>query len=109
MGDIIVTKADTIPTKKVVEILGNVCAKKLVWVSEDPEGLFQELKVKARVLGADAVINAIYVPSGFGFSASATGVAVKLADENEKKCPKCKKALPEGKIAFCPYCGSSLS
>jgi hypothetical protein len=62
-------------------------------------------------IGTDIILfyTAPIVPSGLGFSASATGVAVKLADEYEKKCSKCKKSLPEGKIAFCPYCGSSLS
>jgi uncharacterized protein YbjQ (UPF0145 family) len=109
MVDIIVTESETIPSKKVVEILGNVSVKKVMWLIEDPEKLFQELRKQARVLGADAVISVVYRPLSSGIAAQATGIAVKLANESAPKCNNCNKELPEGNIAFCPHCGSSLS
>jgi Arc/MetJ-type ribon-helix-helix transcriptional regulator len=28
--------------------------------------------------------------------------------EQDRKCPKCGKQMPEGSCSFCPYCGTSL-
>lgn len=109
MVEIIMSTTDNIPTKKIVKVLGNISAKKTVWLSENPEGCFKELKKKARLLGANAIINAKYHSSGLGMSASATGVAVKVEDITQLVCGQCSKELPEGDFSFCPYCGSKLS
>jgi len=108
MVNILVSKSDGIPTKKIVTVLGNISAKKLMWWSESPEECFEELKKKAEKMGADGSINVAYVPSGLGFSASCHGLAVKLADAEIHTCTKCNKELPSGNYTYCPHCGSSL-
>jgi uncharacterized protein YbjQ (UPF0145 family) len=109
VGDILISKSDNIPTKKIVAVLGNVSARKVMWTSENPEKCFKELKKKAEKMGADGIINVTYEPSGLGgVSASCHGLAVKLADADRQKCPKCKKELPLGNYTYCPHCGSSL-
>lgn len=110
MVGIIVTQSDTIPTKKVVKILGNVSVKKVVWVSESPERCYEELKKKAEMMGADAIINVSYHSGGtFGIHESCSGIAVKLEDDELNMCPKCNKKMPEGNFSFCPHCGTSVN
>ncbi len=109
MVDILISKSDSIPTKKIVAVLGNVSAKKAMWFSESPEKCFEELKKKAEEMGADGIINVTYEPSGLaGVSGSCYGIAVKLADSEIQTCPKCNKELPSGNYTYCPHCGSSL-
>jgi ribosomal protein S27AE len=109
MGDILISKSDSIPTKKTVAVLGNVSAKKAMWASERPDKCFEELKKKAEKMGADGIINVTYEPSGVGgFYGTCHGLAVKLEDADRQECPKCNKELPSGKYKFCPHCGSSL-
>jgi len=109
MGGILISKSDSIPTKKIVAVLGNVSAKKVMWFSESPEKCFEELKKKAEMMGADGIINVTYEPSGlFGVSGTCHGLAVKLEDADRQTCPKCNKELPSGNYTYCPHCGSSL-
>jgi len=89
MGDILISTSDSIPTKKIVAVLGNVSAKKTMWFSESPEKCFEELKKKAEKMGADGIINVTYEPSGLGgISGSCHGLAVKLADVDRQHMPK---------------------
>jgi uncharacterized protein YbjQ (UPF0145 family) len=109
MGEIIITTSDKVPKKRIVKVLGNVYAQKAEWFSPKPNECFEELKKKAKLMGADAVINAVYTSSGtFGVHGSCSGIAVKLEDSPQNLCPKCKKELPEGSYSFCPHCGASV-
>lgn len=109
MVEIIMSTTNNIPTKKIVKVLGDISAKKKVWLSENPEGCFKELKKEARAMGANAIINAKYHFSGLGMTASATGVAVIVKDIKRLVCDQCSKELPEGDFTFCPFCGAKLS
>ena len=109
MSAVIITTSDKIPGKRIVKVLGNVYAKKAEWFSPEPNKCFEELKKKAKLMGANAVINVVYTSAGaLGYSGSCSGIAVKLEDYPQKMCPKCKKELPED-YSFCPYCGAPLS
>jgi uncharacterized protein YbjQ (UPF0145 family) len=110
--DIIITSTDTIPTKKIVKILGNVTVKKHMWSSERADLCYEELRKAAERMSADAVINVAYSPAGtFGVVGSCTGIAFKLEEESLEqypKCPNCERELPQSDFDFCPFCGKSL-
>ena len=79
---ILVSKSDKIPTMKVVTVIGNVSAKKLLWVSESPDKCMEELKKKAEEMGANAIIDFSYEPAGtFGWYGTCRGLAVKVEPE----------------------------
>ena len=83
-NDVLISTSDSIPTKKIVSLIGEVSAKKVMYMGENPEKCFEELKKKAREMGANAVINVVYYPSGsHGLHGTAKGLAVKV--ENAPK------------------------
>jgi|GEM_PF-5105136 len=76
---ILVSDSDKIPTMKVVEVIGNISTKKVMWVSENPDKCMDELKKKAEAIGANAIINFTYEPSGtLGWFGTCRGLAVKV-------------------------------
>ena len=79
---ILVSDSDKIPTMKVVEVIGNISAKKAMWFSENPDKCMEQLKKKAEDLGANAIINFTYEPAGtLGLSGTCRGLAVKVEPE----------------------------
>ena len=83
---ILVSESDKIPTKKVVSVVCNVSAKKVMWFSDNPDKCMEELKKKAEEVGANAIINFAYEPAGaLGISGSCRGLAVKVVDIDEEE------------------------
>lgn len=117
-GNIIVTSSDKIPTKRIVKVLGTVHAKKAMWISENPELCYEELKKVAGRMGADAVINVVYCPSGHGAYGSCNGIAVKLEEDSTVRGTEAnasntqvvreKEIIKEVVMIPCPYCGALM-
>ena len=82
---VIVTSSDHIPTRRIVQVIGNVSAKKVMWISERPDQCTKKLKEKAREMGANAIINFAYERCGFwGWHGTCRGLAVKVEDEKDR-------------------------
>jgi len=49
--DVLICTSDNIPTKKIVRLIGEVSAKKVMVMGENPDKCYEELKKKAREMG----------------------------------------------------------
>ena len=81
---VLVSESDSIPTKKIVAVIGNVSARKLAWVSEVKNSCIEDLKRQADDMGANAIINVTYEKAGIlGWHGTARGLAVKVEEETK--------------------------
>ena len=71
---VLISKTDSIPTKKIVSVLGNIAIKKTY--SESEASAMKALSNKAKMAGANAIVNFFFRGKGF----SCTGLAVIVED-----------------------------
>lgn len=92
MGEIIVTTTETIPGRKIVEVLGPLWVKihRTSFTTEEGtrKNVLEKIKQQAAQMGADAIICFKFEKlesKWLGTSIAASGDAVKLASRRSKK------------------------